>query len=245
MTHRLKAAFIHLGVSSMIIGLFLWLVFFRWYPQPYDRLLGVWDALIIVLLVDIVLGPLLTLVVFNIAKPFKELRRDLAVIIFIQLLALGWGVHITYSMRPVINLFAINQFYLLSYKEYSTIEGADKFLPGIFDKPRLAYSVIGTQGQKKYDGVISAIMEGNEDEGLFMNPAKYLPFEQNIDQVKKQALSYQQLLSYNLATEDMMQNFLKQHGGQADDYVYFSEVVGNKHAILVMNQALDKIVGAH
>jgi len=47
---------------------------------------------LIVVTVDVILGPLITLAVFNGVKPWTELRRDLAMVGVLQLAALGYGL---------------------------------------------------------------------------------------------------------------------------------------------------------
>jgi hypothetical protein len=61
------------------------LVFMLWYPYPYREVSGGRDLFQLVVVVDVVLGPLITFAVFNRAKPRKELRRDLAVVALLQI----------------------------------------------------------------------------------------------------------------------------------------------------------------
>jgi hypothetical protein len=97
--NRWQAAGLHFSGSLAVIGLYLLLVFLAWYPAPYARIEGVQDVVLILVGVDVVLGPLLTLIVFNAAK--ASLRWDLTLILVVQLAALAWGVQVTYSQRPL------------------------------------------------------------------------------------------------------------------------------------------------
>lgn len=243
MKYRIKAALIHLSISSLVIGSFLWLVFAIWYPYPYDRLLGVWDALTIMVLVDIVLGPTLTLVVFNVEKASSELRRDLSIIALIQISALVWGVHVTYSMRPLINVFAVNQFYIFNPQTFSNLKVNSEVLPGVLDQPRLAYSDINQQDEQ-FDSVMRAIIEGDVDQGLFLDPERYLPFAEHKSEVKKQAMDYERLIASGKASERLVKRFLQSHGGQAEDYWYIPVTADvSNRGILVMDKSLDRVVG--
>jgi hypothetical protein len=107
---RLLAAGIHLGLSLVVASLAAWLVFGMWYPYPYREISGGRELFLIVVVVDVILGPLLTLTVFNIKKPIKELRRDLAVIAVLQLAALGYGMWTVAVARPVHLVFEIDRF---------------------------------------------------------------------------------------------------------------------------------------
>lgn len=107
---RLAAAAIHLGLSLSIAGLAALLVFGIWYPYPYREISGGRELFLIVVTVDVILGPLITLVIFNRTKPKKELHRDLAIVVLIQLVALVYGLWTVFIARPVHLVFEIDRF---------------------------------------------------------------------------------------------------------------------------------------
>lgn len=107
---RLKASGIHFGISLVIALLAAALVFGLWYPYPYREISGGRELFFIVVMVDVILGPLITLTVFNRAKPWRELRRDLAIVALIQLSALGYGVWTVFVARPVHLVFEYDRF---------------------------------------------------------------------------------------------------------------------------------------
>ncbi|HEV7490359.1 MAG TPA: hypothetical protein VGO25_06105, partial [Rhodanobacteraceae bacterium] len=75
---RWKASAVHLSIS-ICVGLgAVALIFGVWYPPPYSHAVGADQLVVLLLGVDVVLGPLLTLVVFKSGK--KSLRFDLSVI---------------------------------------------------------------------------------------------------------------------------------------------------------------------
>jgi hypothetical protein len=99
---RLQAALIHLGLSLLVAALCALLVFQLWYPAPLDALAGGNDLFVLIVAVDVVLGPLLTAVIFNTTKPKKELLRDITVIGLLQLAALVYGLHAMHQARPAL-----------------------------------------------------------------------------------------------------------------------------------------------
>lgn len=107
---RLKASGIHLGLSLVVAALAALLVFGIWYPYPYSEISGGRELFLLVITVDVILGPLITLAVFNRKKPKTELRRDLAVVVLLQLAALGYGLWTVYVARPVHLVFEIDRF---------------------------------------------------------------------------------------------------------------------------------------
>ena len=107
---RLKASGIHFGLSLVVAALAALLVFGIWYPYPYSEISGGRELFLLVITVDVILGPLITLAVFNRKKPPAELRRDLAVVVLLQLAALGYGLWTVYVARPVHMVFEIDRF---------------------------------------------------------------------------------------------------------------------------------------
>ena len=101
MKSRLRAAFTHLAFSTLIALLVGLLVFGAWYRQPFGELLGGHELFLWVIFVNVTLGPLLTFVVFNTAKPRAELVRDIGIIVLVQLLALTYGIYVMSLARPV------------------------------------------------------------------------------------------------------------------------------------------------
>lgn len=112
---KLQAFLIHLGSSAAIVGAIAALMLFIWYPQPWFEHDGGWTVFRLILLVDVVLGPLLTLIVYRRGK--AELRRDLGIIVAIQLGALAFGVTTMLQHRPVFLVYAENNFFAVTWKE--------------------------------------------------------------------------------------------------------------------------------
>lgn len=99
---RLYAASVHFGFSCAVAALAAALVFLAWYPSPFREVSGGRELFWLVVVIDVLVGPLLTFVVFDSKKPSIELRRDLAVVLFLQLVALGYGLHTVALARPVV-----------------------------------------------------------------------------------------------------------------------------------------------
>jgi hypothetical protein len=98
---RSVASGIHFFISVSIAGLAGILVFALWYPYPYSEISGGRQLFTLVVAVDVVLGPLMTLIIFNRAKPRRELLSDLTVVAMLQLAALGYGLWTVFVSRPV------------------------------------------------------------------------------------------------------------------------------------------------
>ena len=98
---RLRASTVHLGISLCIAALAAALVFGLWYPYPYGEISGGRELFLLVVAVDVVMGPLITLAIFNSTKPRRELIMDFTVVGALQLAALGYGLWTVFAARPV------------------------------------------------------------------------------------------------------------------------------------------------
>lgn len=98
---RLKAFSIHLSISALAFFVILYFILLHWYPSPHFAVNGGWQGVRIMLFVDIVLGPVLTLILFNPTKVKSDIILDLSIIAIIQISAFIWGVYAVHSQRPV------------------------------------------------------------------------------------------------------------------------------------------------
>ncbi len=98
---RLLACGLHLGVSVLILLVILVLMRELWYPGPWFELDGGWQGLRILIGVQLVLGPVLTFLLFSPGKSRAAIRFDLLAIGLIQVGALIWGLGLVERQRPL------------------------------------------------------------------------------------------------------------------------------------------------
>jgi hypothetical protein len=110
--NRRKAAAIHLGISFLVVGTITCLIYFLWFPHGLIRVASMDRLILTMLMVDIVAGPLLTLIVFK-AHDMAQTRRDLAVIGLLQAAFMGYALHTVWISRPVFLIWSVDQMYLL------------------------------------------------------------------------------------------------------------------------------------
>src|SRR5689334_11075539 len=101
MRFRLAAFGLHVLGSACALTLVLGLLWLGWYRWPGWYLTTVTHIVVILIPVDLLLGPALTLVIANPAKPRRELARDIGIIVAVQLIALAYGATTLWSGRPL------------------------------------------------------------------------------------------------------------------------------------------------
>lgn len=111
MNPRLKFFLKHLSCSLLIALIVVGIVFFVWYPTPLASAVGVTDIFWMLLIIDVILGPVLGFIVYKVGK--KTLKLDLTVIISIQILAFIYGVYSLEQGRPVWIVYSVDRFELI------------------------------------------------------------------------------------------------------------------------------------
>lgn len=115
--NRWRAAAIHLLISTAIaIAVSLFIVWV-WYPGPLFNAAGGKLLLALVVGVDVCLGPLVTLVIFNPKKRRSLLLLDFSVIAALQVSALIYGLYATFEGRPVFVAYGQGYFVAVSANE--------------------------------------------------------------------------------------------------------------------------------
>lgn len=136
MKFRIKAAGVHLLISALVALIGIGLVFWVWHPDPLQKAVGVTHIFLMMLGIDVVLGPLLTLLVAS-SKEKKTLKFDLSVIAAVQLAAYLYGMHSIAVSRPVYIAFDKLRFEVVQAD--SVVRATDKtILPEYQSNPLFA-----------------------------------------------------------------------------------------------------------
>lgn len=111
MKFRLKAFFSHLTISLLIAAISLYAVFYVWHPAPLAKAVGVTHIFLLMVVIDTILGPVLTFILAKEGK--KGLKLDLFIVALLQLSALVYGIYNISKNRPIYLTFDIKRFELV------------------------------------------------------------------------------------------------------------------------------------
>lgn len=190
---KFKAFSIHLGISFAIFLFILYFILFHWYPQPFFTTDGGWQGIRIIAGIDLVLGPLLTLVVFKAGK--ASLKFDLSVIALIQTVALISGTWVVQKESPVAVIYADDKFRPVPGYQFEEA-GADISQLGNFgeSRPVLVYTDLPTE----HDALQQARRKSfSSNRPLYLQGELYKPFNHGF---------IQQLCTQNIDMEFHLEN---------------------------------------
>lgn len=162
MKSRLKAFSYHLLFSVVLLMFALSLVFLVWYPSPLAIAVGVTSVYGILLFVDLILGPILTFVVYKEDK--KKLKFDLFVILTLQMSAYLFGLYTIAQGRPAWQVFVVDDIELVSPIDLRKTEDykiKEEFKPLLWHKPQWVAAVYSSDPlkmqQQKEDEMFNGI----------------------------------------------------------------------------------------
>lgn len=173
----LGAAGWHLLASALVASVAAGLVFGVWFPYPYRELVGGRELFLIVVAVDVVCGPLLTLVMFNHLKSRRELVLDMSLVALIQLAALVYGLHTVVEARPVYLAFEVDRFRAVTMADVQL----DKLRPELGGLHVIGWSgprVIGVRQPKDNEEMMRSLdlSLGGIDQAV--RPDWWVPYEE-------------------------------------------------------------------
>lgn len=232
---RFKAFVIHL-CGSLTIGLaMLWLVFGVWYPAPLHEAVGVTGIFVMLLAVDVVIGPLLTLLVFKVGK--KTLVFDMAVILLLQVSALAYGVWTVAEGRPAWLVFNADRVDVVRALDIDTRQ-LEAAAPDYRNAPWFGPRWVGADSPddpKQRQALMLEAAAGGSD--VPQRPELYRPLEQMAPAIRAKALPLERLAVFNDSAR--VQAELKPWGG-ADAWLPL--MAGAQSMVVLINKDSAKVV---
>lgn len=199
MTPRIKFFLVHIITSVIIAFLLTLLVFFIWYPSPFATAVGVTHIFLMLLVIDVILGPLLGLLVYKEGK--KSLKFDLSVIILIQIAALCYGVFSIEQGRPAWLVYNVDRFELVRKNELinTNIQQArPQFQQPSWFKPQYVATEFAKDIQQRNDEMFAEVLGGIS---IAQRPERYVELTQAKTQIQQRALPLVELQQYNPKTD--------------------------------------------
>lgn len=163
MRDKLKATSIHLVISLIVALVILALLFWLWFPSPLMGL-GAVQGVQIILIIDLVIGPLLTFIVFKKGK--QGMVMDLFIIGLLQILALAYGLWLVSGQRP--------SYMVLTYQGLEVVSVFDA--QQNLTKKQQATLVNVSTSTLSYQGVIP-VVQMLEDEDAYKRGLDEINFE--------------------------------------------------------------------
>ncbi len=226
---KLKATGIHLGLSIVLFLGILYLILVEWYPEPFFTAEGGWQGIRLMAFVDLVLGPALTLIIYNHMKAKREIFMDLSIVVIIQISALIWGGYMVYSKRPIALAFYGSAFYTVT-NDYFEMQGISK--PDFTQysdnvPPMVAVRAPKTElEQSKFNALTKKVIP------IYAHAYLYETLDKQLKDMSNKQIDIAEVMKHN---EVMKKEIIEITNNKINDYYYFVLQAKFHNLILVLS----------
>jgi hypothetical protein len=245
MRFRLKAFGLHLAASASALTLILGSLYLGWYRWPGWRLTDVTQVVTMLIGVDLVLGPLMTLIIANSNKSRRVLARDVGVIVAVQLCALIYGSTTLWSGRPLYYAFSENVLQLVQAYDIDSDDAAlgrrenPTLAPHWYSLPRWIWAPL-PQDPEESNKIVQAVVLGNGEDVTSM-PKYFKPWDQGLPELRKQLKHVDDLAYFSKGEKKKLKELMRALGLPSDQ-PNAMPLTGRGHPLLaVFDQASLKI----
>jgi len=223
MGFRFKAFGLHLASSAGALLLVLTALYLGWYRWPGWYLTGVVKIAAMMMGVDVILGPLLTLVVANEKKSTRELTRDIGIIVAVQVVALVYGASTLWIGRPLYYAFSVNELQMTQASDLNPAQVAlarrenPDFAPHWYSLPRWVWAPLPEDPDTRNKIVSGVVMGGGDD--VIQMPRYFRPWRQGEAQLRRQLVQVDALRQFSKSQKESLKRRMQQLGFAADQAI--------------------------
>lgn len=239
--NRFTASGLHLAVSAIVAMTILVAMRLVWYPSPYFEAIEAGGLILILVAVDVVMGPLITLIVFNRNKP--ELKRDLSIVVFLQLVALVYGIHVVFVARPVYAVFNVDRFDMVTASEIAPDELKKATRPEFKSLPWWGPQIIAAKlptDKKESETILFSAAGGGAD--IYDLPRYYVPYADAMEQARSKAIPLA-VLRKKPGGSVLIDKFLTDTGYRETQLGFVPFRGSKKDLVAVLELATGKVAG--
>lgn len=233
-TQKFKYVTAHFAASVIVATCVAYIVFMFWYPYPLNTAVGVTHIFLMMLGIDMVLGPFFSWLVYKEGK--KTLKFDLTVIVLIQVLALGFGLYKIADGRPVWIVFNVDRFELVKNNEVliqNIAKVSEPFRQNSYLKPKFAATQFASDAKTRTSDLMNEILNGVS---IAQRPERYISLEKAKSQTLERGQSLDLLNKYN--TKIQVQQILSQY---PDAKIYLPLAATKQDMTVLLNSQGDII----
>jgi hypothetical protein len=241
MRHRLRAGLVHLSLSAAIAAIVFLPIYFVWYPDVLYESAGGRDLFLLIVSVDVTLGPLITTIVYVPGK--WGLKFDLVVIGTLQAIALAFGVYVLFESRPVNIVFVKDRFELVRANEYPPGE-LEKSASGrhaalTWTGPRIVGAKLPTDLKERTALMFSTISGGAD---IHLMPRLYVPYDEVRALAREKGERLQKLRDRNPAGRKEVDELIAASGRKEEDLRFLPMRAGKTDLTILIDARSGDIV---
>jgi len=228
---KFKASAIHFLLSFTLVSLLLCVIIYFWFPLDYLSITNFKDIALLIILIDLMMGPILTFIVFKKGK--KNLRFDLITIAVIQVSALIYGINALFQTHPLFFTYKNDSFYVVQANEVDLSKAKHKeYKISKLETGKLAFTKMPTDLDEQAAIMAGVDLKGEPD--IDKRVEYYEPVNEHISEILAKKLDPDKIFQKNNLNKDA-KSFLATNKNNIDRYAFFPLKGVTKDAILVLD----------
>ncbi len=220
MNFRFKAFGVHLLCSTVALTLVLGALYLGWYHWPGWYLTDVTHVIVVMAGVDVVIGPLITLLIANANKPRRELARDIAMIAVVEVTAVGYGPTALGNGRPLYYAFSVNCLQVV--QAYDIDAGAASaarkqnldLAPHWYSLPRWIWAPFPKDAEQA-EKIFQSLMQGGYD--IIGLPQYYKTWQEGLPELRAQLQKVSDIRFFSPTQKSELRRRMQAAGLDADE----------------------------
>jgi hypothetical protein len=207
---KLVACGIHFLATLVLAAIAAALIFVVWYPPPYAQMLGGKELFLLIVGSDLVLGPLMSLVIYDRRKSRRALITDYSIVGVIQIVAVAYGVWIMSGARPVYMAFTVDRYEVVQASDLTPDELAAAKDPQYASRPLFGarfVSVVVPQEEQQ-----ESLFRSLEGKDIQMRPRFYVPYETEMPRILDHAKRMEALVAKHPAAKPVVEAAQREAG---------------------------------
>ena len=238
MRFRLTAFGLHLTGSAVALTAVLGAFWLGWYRWPGWYLASVLQVVGILVTVDLVLGPTLTLIVANPGKRRAELARDITIIVAVQLSALTYGGVTLWEGRPLYYTFSVDRLELVQASDLKTADitaGRREnaaLAPWWYSRPRWIWAPLPANSEEAQKIVGGALVGGAD---IIQMPRYFRPWDQGLPELRRHLEKLEVSTYFTPAEKGILKSRMAQRGLPTDQASTMVMWGGNRRVLAVFD----------
>lgn len=237
---RVRAGAIHLSISATVAILSVGMTFWLWYPGEMAQAQGVSRLVLILIAVDVVIGPLITTLVYVRGK--WGLHFDLTVIAAMQTAALLFGLQAIYGGRPVYVVFNVDRFDVVAAGE--VVPESLALADPRYSMPRFGFmwtaAVLPEDPDKRSDMLFGSLGGGPD---LPQMPEYFVPIEDQREAMVARMHPLEELQKLNQLDSAAWSEMLSGFDYAPDRLGYLPMRANEKDGAVIMEKLTGEILG--
>ncbi|GFE83335.1 fimb protein [Steroidobacter agaridevorans] len=201
---KFRALLLHFLVTAAVAAVAAAVIFFVWFPDPFQAMMGGTKLFLLISACDLALGPLISLVIYNSKKSRRELITDYSIVGAVQLAALVYGVLSIADARPVYVAFVGTRFEVVAASDL-TDENLQAGRDPYRTRPKWGPELIATQmptDVKERNDLLFSALAGKD---IQAQPRYYVPYETAKEELKRRAQPMEALYKHHPEAKQLVQ----------------------------------------